>query len=78
MSHQNYAESIDSSHRRTVLIEILSEASCRLSGISVKPQTGTKKPSKSAKPPLTELDLSDKTGLHVCDDKPFGNNEIQT
>ena len=50
MSHQTYAESIKSSHRRTVLIEILSEAACRLSGISVNPQMGPDKGSKSAKP----------------------------
>ena len=74
---ENYAETLSIQHRRRVLVEILSEAACRLAGISVNPRENSKKLSNSSDFPLTELDLSSQTRLNVSDDKLFDNKELQ-
>lgn len=73
----SYAETISTAHRRTVLVEILSEAACRLAGISVNPRTNSQFRSNSAESSLTELDLSSQTRLHVSDDNLLDNKEMQ-
>jgi len=72
----NYAETISAQHRRTVLVEILSEAACRLAGISVNPRANSQFRSNSSESSLTELDLSGETRLHVSDDKLLDNKEL--
>ncbi len=73
---QIYAEKLSAAHRRAVLAEILSQAACRLAGISVKSPKSAKKLSKSTDSTLTGLDVCSKTRLHVSNDKNLDYREL--
>ncbi|WP_077540501.1 hypothetical protein [Sedimentisphaera cyanobacteriorum] len=72
----SYAEKLSAAHRRAILVEMFSEAACRLAGISVNSPKSGKNLSENADSALTGLDVSGKTRLHVSIDKPLEHKEL--
>jgi hypothetical protein len=76
LQSKNYAEAFSAAHRHNVLVEILSEAVCRLAEISTGSPKLPKILSESANSSLTSLDVSEKKRLHVTDGNHLESEEL--
>ena len=74
--YPSYAEKLSAAHRRAILVEMFSEAACRLAGIAVNSPKSGENLSESTDSALTGLDVSGKTRLHVSNDKPLDHKEL--